>query len=198
MPVNANWRFWKKGVAGLLLVGLAGCSGMNHTEKGALTGGAIGGALGAGIGSLARAPGTGAAIGAGLGALAGASVGNDTDRAERRQERINQALRNPPLSVQDVAQLAQQRMPDDIIIRQIVTTGSAYNLSTNDLNYLYQAGVSTRVIQVMQERRVPGVGPGVVAVPAAAVQPVYVIQEPPPPSIGLGIGYTSGPRHRRW
>ena len=56
----------------LLSVGVgSGCQSMNHTERGALTGGGIGAATGALIGSTKGKAGAGALIGAGVGTIAG-------------------------------------------------------------------------------------------------------------------------------
>jgi hypothetical protein len=157
---------------------LAGCSNMNHTEQGAL----VGGGLGAGIGALAgRATGhtaAGAAIGGATGALIGAAAGNSEDRHEREMAKPARG----PLSLQDVATLSQQGVTDDIIVNQIYTTGSSYNLSASDIGYLKQYNVSDRVLKAMQDtrfvrRRVYTDGP-----------PVVVVEQPPP--VGVGVGFT--------
>lgn len=61
----------------LLALGGAGCTNLNRTQSGALSGGAIGGLAGAGISAIAGgSAGVGALIGGGLGALAGGIYGN--------------------------------------------------------------------------------------------------------------------------
>ena len=96
--------------------------------------------------------------------------------------------------------MAQQRVSDDVIISQIRTTGSVYQLSPTDIVWLKQNGVSDPVVQEMQATAVrvrgyPG-GP-VYAVPAYT--PVYVVEPPPPPvAVGVGFGYGYGPCRRRW
>src|SRR5260370_35820433 len=63
---------------GLMLLPACGCTGMNNTQQGALTGGLLGG----GIGLLAggRHPLAATAIGAGAGTLIGGALGNSGDR----------------------------------------------------------------------------------------------------------------------
>lgn len=68
-----------------LAVGGIGCTNMNKTQQGALSGTAIGAAAGAGIAAIAGGyAGWGALAGAGLGALAGGIVGNEMDKKDNR------------------------------------------------------------------------------------------------------------------
>lgn len=59
-----------------LFVPLSGCTNMNTTQQGALSGGAGGAILGAGIGALAGGPVAGAAIGGAAGLIAGGIYGH--------------------------------------------------------------------------------------------------------------------------
>lgn len=64
-----------------LSFGTAGCTGMNRTQQGVLSGTAAGALAGAGISAIAGGSGTmGALIGGGLGALAGGIYGHEKDR----------------------------------------------------------------------------------------------------------------------
>jgi hypothetical protein len=167
------------------LSALAGCSGMNNTDRGMLAGGLLGAGAGTVIGGANGKPGAGALIVAGTGALLGGLVGNAEDKAERRAEAI--ARQNPPLAIPDVIRMAQQHISDDIIIRQIHTTGSVYHLTPYEIQYLKSQGVSDRVVMEMQSRR---------AAIVPARQTVYVVDPPPPPvSVGVGFGYGWGPRY---
>ena len=66
---------------GALALGSLGCTNMNRTQQGTLSGAAGGALLGAGISALAGGSGTtGALIGGGLGALAGGIYGNSQER----------------------------------------------------------------------------------------------------------------------
>ena len=185
----------KRWLGGLLVMGACGCSGMNHTESGALGGGLIGAGAGTVIGGLMGHPGLGAAAGAGIGAGTGALIGNGQDRADarRNQAAADYAARNPPLGIPDVVQMTQQHIGEETIIRQMESTHSYYNLTTNDIIYMKQQGVSDRVIGVMQGRRAPG--PGLVH--GRPVRTVYVVEPAPPPvAVGVGFGFSSGPRCR--
>jgi hypothetical protein len=160
---------------------------MNNTESGALGGGVIGAGTGALIGAATGHAGAGAAIGAGAGALAGGLIGNSQDRAEARhkQAMAEWAAQNPPLTLPQIVQMVQSHNSDEIIIHQMETTRSYYNLTPEDITYLKSQGVSDRIIYVMQSRRAGGT--------ATVVQgrPIYVVEPPPPPpvAVGVGIGY---------
>jgi hypothetical protein len=185
-----NKRPW---IAGSLLLAACGCSSMNHTERGALTGGVLGGAAGTVIGGLSGHPGAGAAIGAGTGAVLGGLVGNEEDRHDRRAAAW--AARNA-ITLNDVVQMSQRRVGDELIVNQIHTSGTAFNLTSQDVIYLREQGVSERVIGAMQAARGPVYINGRWVRPAGSV----VIVEPPPPppvSVGVGFGYNVHPR-RHW
>ncbi|HZZ82391.1 MAG TPA: hypothetical protein VFE62_28085 [Gemmataceae bacterium] len=174
-------------VALLLLVG-TGCSSMNNTEKDAIAGGAIG----TGLGAIAGRGHPGAMIVGGLlGTGVGALVGNSEDREQNREKRFAQAqavaaaeqARNQ-MSLNDVIQMAQRNTPDGIIINQINTTRSYFNLTTNDIIDLQNQGVSQGVISYMQSRRPTAV----IVQPAPAV--IYGPPPPPPPfAVGVGVGF---------
>jgi len=165
-----------------------GCA--NNTETGALAGAGIGGLGGAIVGSAVRAPVAGAAIGAAVGGLTGAAIGNDKDRQEARAVAQAQAR---ALGLTDVAQMAMQAVPDDIIINQIRTSPTIFHLSTTDITWLRENRVSDTVIREMQltatrlPRRVYVEG-GVYQ-----PEPVVVVEPPAPVGVGVEFGY-----RRRW
>jgi hypothetical protein len=172
---------------GITLLTTCGCSSMNHTERGALTGGVLGGAAGTVLGGIAGRPGVGAAIGAGSGAILGGLVGNEEDRAEKRAQDRAAAWAARQMSVDNVVEMAQSRVSDDIIINQINTTGSVFQLSSQDVIYLRQQGVSERVIGSMQAARGPVLIGGRYVRPAGHV--VIVDPPPPPPHVHVGFGF---------
>jgi hypothetical protein len=188
-------RSSRKFLAALLFVPavfLTGCA--TNTETGALAGAGVGGVTGAVIGSAVRRPGVGAAIGAGVGALTGAAIGNAEDKREAREDaRAVAAAQARALGLTDVAQMAQQNTPDDIIINQIRLSPTVFNLSATDIQWLRENRVSDAVIREMQmtAMRVPRR----VYVDGAVYQPapVVVVEEPPPVAVGFGFGY-----RRRW
>ncbi|MBX7102962.1 MAG: hypothetical protein K1X57_02700 [Gemmataceae bacterium] len=177
--------------------GITGCSSLTPTENGVLGGGALGGVTGALIGKSLGNTGAGAAIGAGVGAVAGGVTGNAVEQAENKAvaratfQQQQQAARQ--LGLTDVVQMAQGKVSDPVIIGQIRTTGSRYNLSTTDIQWLKDNGVSDAVVMEMQQtasRPAPVV--------YARQRPVYVVEEPvfvgPPPPV-VGVGFYHG---RRW
>src|SRR5262249_31127072 len=138
---------------------LAGCQTANQTN-GAVGGGLIGGILGTGVGIAARNPAAGALIGAGTGALVGSAVGANKDAQEAKAAQAaaqEYARTHPQLSLTDIVQLANTGTSEAVIIQQIASSGSYYNLTAPDIQYLQGAGVSQRVILAMQQRSRPPV-----------------------------------------
>ena len=167
-------------ILGLGLLMVSGCQTPNQAN------GAVGGGV---IGGLARNPAAGLAIGAGTGALVGSAVGAEKDRKEAKQAQAAAqayAAANPKLSLADIVQMTNLGTSDAVIINQMATTGSYYNLTPADIEYLQQSGVHQAVVLEMQRRRTP---PPVVYAPPP--RPVYVVEPgpPPPPAVGVGVIY---------
>jgi len=152
---------------------VTGCSGLSHTDNGALAGGGIGALTGAVIGGATGHAGAGALIGGGVGALAGAAVGHEEDKAEQRAVAAAQARAVTP---QQVADMTHQNISDAVIINQIRASGTVYNLSSNDIMWMKQQGVSDAVISEMQMRSA-----------YSYPQQVYVAEPVPPVAVGVGI-----------
>jgi hypothetical protein len=178
----------------LLLATMAGNGCATNTGTGALVGTGVGAVGGTILGAAVGRPGVGAALGAGTGALVGGAIGNSEDRREQRDRQAVERWQaaHPPVSIHDVVQMTQNRVPDQTIINQIVTTNSYFSLSAQDVTDLQNYGVSQQVIQTMQSRRHPG--PGYVVRPAGRV--VVVDPYPPPPPVSFGFGFSSGGRCR--
>ncbi len=184
-------------VLGLVVLPLALASGCQTAEgTGALVGGGTGALLGNAVGKAAGGSGArtaGTLIGGGLGAIAGAATGSSLDRANNRAARAEAkadaataaaAAQQSYLGLTEVADLARQGVTDQVIINQIHTTGSTYQLSGQDIVWLKQSLVSDRVISAMQatSARAPR------RVYTATPVPVYVA-EPPPPRVGVGYHF---------
>jgi hypothetical protein len=187
-------RWLRRFTGGAALAGLlagAGCSSMDNTEKGAGVGAGVGAGIGALAGSTSGHAGKGALIGGAAGALLGGAVGHDADKQEKRaleaQVAAQQQVRGP-LSLPEVVNMARSGVSDPLIIQQIRTTGSCYNLSPDDIIWLRSNGVSDGVISEMQATRYRP-RTVVVAPPPPVVQPVYVVPEPTPPPVAVGIGF---------
>jgi hypothetical protein len=142
-------------LTGVLLL-TCGCTGMENTDRGMATGGVLGGILGLGVGAITHHPLAGAAIGAGAGALAGGAIGNHEDRAEAHAV-AQAAAAHPPLSLEDVARMSQQRIS----------------------GWLKQQGVSDYVIAEMQSRTPAIYGPRYAR--------EVVVVEPAPVAVGVGF-----------
>ena len=88
------------------------------------------------------------------------AVGNDIDKQERREKDFQQAqalaaaqVQQQRLGLTDVVHMAQQGHDDQVIINQIRSSGSTFQLAPSDLDYLKNNGVSARVIAEMQAAR---------------------------------------------
>jgi len=166
------WGGWMVGMLTSL-----GCSHLNNAEAGALGGGAIGTAAGLAIGAATGNPKTGAIVGglagAGIGGLAGKAADNEEAAAIRQAELTQPASVPPPLGLTDVVALAQTGASDQVIISQIRATGSTFQLSTSDIQFLKANGVSDGVISEMINARGK---PIAIHRPPAAM----IIEEPPP------------------
>lgn len=172
----------------------SGCRHMNHTERGAATGGAIGALAGAAIGSETGRGGAGAAIGGIAGAAIGAAVGSEADRDERRIQAamaMQSAPVNGPLSMEEVADMARRGIGEDVIRTQIRNSGTVYHLTPSQIAWLHDNGVSDGVINEMQRTAMRRPRP----VYVEPVAPVYVMPPPMPrmrvhgPHFGIGFGF---------
>jgi uncharacterized protein YcfJ len=183
----------KKKLFLLVVLGACGCDTMSHTEKGALGGAAVGTTAGALAGHALGSTPAGAAIGLVGGTLAGSLIGSAQDRREDRARAQAHAQAQAQaaqsyVSLEEVVGMTHQHFPEDVIIRQIDSTHSYYNLTVPELTYLRNHGVSDRVIGYMQGRRPPVVQH---TRPLPAGSRVYVV-EPEPPPVAVGIGFGTG------
>jgi hypothetical protein len=138
-------------VVGLLTVGC------QNTKTRAVEGGVIGGILGAGAGyGIGTATGhhgaEGAAIGAAVGALGGALIGGQMNKPNKDGQGIQgaQAANPNQMSLQQIVDMAKQGVNESVIIDKINLTGSKFNLTQADVDYLKQQGVTQKVIDAMQ------------------------------------------------
>lgn len=153
-----------------------GCASMNNTERGALGGGVVGTAAGTAIGAATGRPLLGAALGGAVGTAGGALIGNESDKRDARERELELAEareQQARMGIADVIALAQAGHSDQVIINQIRSTRSTFQLAGSDLDMLKNAGVSQAVIAEMQ---------------AARAAPTRVIREPRPTVI-----YERGP-----
>lgn len=173
-------------VAVLPVVLSSGCANMSHTDRGVLGGGAIGATTGALIGSATKNTGAGAAIGGIVGAVSGGLIGSAIDESEQKAVARTAAVASAqgPLGLTDIVHMTQNQISDAVIISKIRASGTVYNLSVNDINFLKANGVSDAVVMEMNAtamrapRRV------------YTATPVYVVEPPPPPvRVGFGFGY---------
>ena len=187
-----------------------GCSHMNNTEKGVGLGGAIGAGTGLAIGAATGNPKTGAMVGGLVGAGIGGIAGSEKDREVQEKRDLQQAqavattqaqVQQQRMGLTDVVHMSQQGHDEQVIINQIRSTGSVFQLSGSDLDFLKTNGVPSRVIVEMQNAK----GSPVVMQPARPVvireQPTVIYRDPPPvviyerrrppPPPGVFIGYRS-------
>jgi hypothetical protein len=104
------------------------------------------------------------------------------------------------MSIHDVLEMSRSRVSDDLIISQIRSSGSRFELTPTDVTALHNEGVNDRVIQVMMDTKFIRGRPVVVGDPVYGPGPdvVIVTPPPPPPHFSVGLGYTFMRPCRRW
>jgi outer membrane lipoprotein SlyB len=175
----------------------------DRTGTGALAGGAIGAFSGAVIGG--NHAGEGALIGGAIGAITGGLIGHSMDMQEQERLRAEapqtytRVQQGQPLSVADIKAMSAAHVGDDVIISQIQSTHSVYQLSAADIIDLHNAAVSGNVIQYMintPNTATPAPAPAqpqeVAVAPATPVAPPETIVASP------GPGYVWIPGAWQW
>ncbi len=140
----------------LFLLAVTGCASPDRADQGALLGGLLGAGTGALIGDASGNAGAGAVIGAGVGALTGAVVGNEIDEIEARnraqiEAQLGRQIRAGAVSIEDVVMMSQSGVQEELIVNHIRANGMIQPPNTQDLIYLNQQRVSSRVVAAMQE-----------------------------------------------
>lgn len=127
-----------------------GCqNAKTRAAEGAVIGGVLGAAAGGIIGHQSHHGGEGAAIGAAAGAVTGAIIGSQIEKPAQPTQA--QPAANPnQMSIQQIVELTKQGVNENVIIDKIHLTNSKFNLSSNDIAYLKQQGVTQKVIDAMQ------------------------------------------------
>ncbi|GBD35333.1 hypothetical protein HRbin36_00444 [bacterium HR36] len=200
----------------LLVVVLAGSGCATNTGTGAAVGGLLGSMAGLAVGSATGHPEGGALVGAALGSVTGAAVGSSMDEQERRTEariaaaeaRWQSQLTAQQITAQqnllrDVVEMTRSGVADETILAHVRAVGLPARLSSEQIIYLKNQGVSDRVIQEMV-RMTPRpattvVTPTTVIYERPAViydpGPIYVVEPVPPPArFSFGYYYIGGRR----
>lgn len=158
----------------------------DRAGTGALTGGAIGVASGLLIGGRHHAA-EGAIIGGAVGAVTGGLIGHSMD-VEHQNRLLQQAPQTytrvdqgQPMSVADIKALARAGVGDDVIISQIRSTRSSFQLGANDIIDLKQSGVSEKVLEFMINSPGTATGTAVMAASAPPAPPTETIVIAPGP-----------------
>lgn len=196
-------RFVVPAVLAALALGSSGCSSMSGTAAGAGIGGALGTGAGLALGAATGNPRTGAIAGGLIGAGVGAAAGHSSDqvkqaRAEDRQAAvaIAQAQGQGKMAMIDVVRMVQAGHSDQVIINQIRSTGSTFQLTASELDYMKSNNVPDTVIVAMQNAR-----PVAVVTPPRRVvvhEPTTVIYEPAPVYVAPRPVYIGGGYHHTW
>lgn len=156
---------------------LTGCQSPYYADRGAGFGALAGAGAGAIIGDATGGnAGNGALIGAGLGALTGAAVGSEMDTlaAQNRAEiaaQMGRQVQAGAANIQEVVAMTQAGVSPQLIQNYVRTSGVVAPLAANDVIYLHQQGVSTDVIQAMQNPPVQA------APPMVATRPPVIVEE---------------------
>ena len=170
---------------GLLIAG--GCRSPYYADQGALAGGLGGAGVGALVGSQLGSTAAGAVIGGGLGTLAGAAIGGSLDDIEARNRAqiaaaMGREVQAGAVTPEEVVAMSRAGVQEHLIVTHIQHNGIARSLTSNDLIYLQNQGVSATVIQAMQAppKAAAVVVPGPVGPPPPVVVQEYYYAPPPP------------------
>jgi hypothetical protein len=131
-------------------------------QRGTLLGGLGRAGIGALVGKATGHTAVGTAVGAGAGAIAGAAVGSQMDNNEARKQAAAaaQADIDPGgATTVDVLQMTRAGVPPQEIINYVNHAGMLDALTTQDVIYLRNQGVSSEVVQAMIAARVVGMPP---------------------------------------
>ncbi len=127
----------------VLVVAASGCETMGEkTKKGAAIGAITGAAIGGIVGYQDGHAWEGALIGGAAGGVGGGLIGN-------QMEKNQMATNTDYLSTVQISQMAQDNVPDGVIISEIDRTKSKYELTSEVIDYLEENGVSDKVIDHM-------------------------------------------------
>ncbi|MFH1441604.1 MAG: glycine zipper 2TM domain-containing protein [Candidatus Omnitrophota bacterium] len=131
----------------------AGCQNTKtRVVEGSVIGGLVGGAAGGVIGHQSHHGGEGAAIGVAAGALTGALIGSQIDKP-KTEDTSAQAVSTAStgsMTMQKVVDLTKEGVADNEIIDMMKRTNSKFKLSSDDVKFLMDQGVSMKVINAMQ------------------------------------------------
>ena len=177
MIQTRRWRFRLLMLTALIpVLPMLGCASSSNTDRGIVTGGALGAVAGGLLAGRGHGLG-GALVGGTIGAVAGGLTGAAVDNSEKKMA-VRQANQRS-LALQDIVALTASGSSDAVIISQIGNGGCAYNLRADEVIYLQNNGVREPVIRYMQATG--GVVP-------YGVQPVYIVEPPPPVGFGVRVG----------
>ena len=175
----------------------AGCRSPYYADRGAGLGALAGAGAGAIIGDATGGnAGSGALIGAGLGALTGAVVGSEMDTlaAQNRAAiaaQMGRQVQAGAANIQEVIAMSRAGVDARLIQNYVRTSGVVAPLAASDVIYLHEQGVSTDVIQVMQN-------PPIANVPRLASRPPVIVEEHfygPPACVQPHFDYHHGYHH---
>lgn len=131
-----------------LPLSMCGCQdAKTRAAEGAIIGTVLGAGAGYVIGKQSGHGGEGAGIGAAVGALGGAAVGSQINKPGQAGQ--SQATTNQ-MTIQQIVDMTKQGVNEAVIIDRIRLSGSKFNLTPADIDYLKQQGVATAVIEAMQ------------------------------------------------
>lgn len=103
------------------------------------------------------------------------------------------AAGQPPLTVDDVVKLVQNKISDNVIIAQIEETNTYFSLSTDDLIKLKQAGASDNLVTYMLMRKPGGPPPTKTVSPATAAGPAVTVNTAGRPATTPAATAEAGP-----
>ena len=126
-----------------------GCESMGaNTKKGAGIGGLLGAVAGGVIGHQSGHGVEGALIGGTVGAIGGGTIGSGIDDGQEAKEPVQKTAPNR-IPIMKIVEMTEQGVPAEVIIDQLESSGSSYNIDSETVKYLESNAVDQRVITYM-------------------------------------------------
>ncbi|MDP8264773.1 MAG: glycine zipper domain-containing protein [Candidatus Aceula lacicola] len=137
----------------LVAVGCLGCESMGaNTKKGAGIGGLLGAVAGGVIGHQGGHGVEGALIGGAVGAIGGGTIGSGIDD-QQAAEQPAASLESEHIPIMKIVEMTGQGVPAEVIIDQLKSSGSFYELDADTIKYLEDKGVDPKVITYLVSKK---------------------------------------------
>jgi uncharacterized protein YcfJ len=131
-----------------------GCESMGpNSKKGVGVGAILGSVAGGVVGHQSGRGVEGALIGGAVGGGAGGMIGSGMDDQHIQQAKASHMSNVAQISILRIVEMTEKGLPDSVIIDEIKTSGSVYDLDMATIQYLKNQQVSDLVIDYMMKTK---------------------------------------------